>query len=316
MSQNKHSDGDEQNEIEIERAIISGLAYLETEGRDGSYTSYITDSREVEGTIPVPAEIFTSVLVADTLPKRSPFSSLTASCLHYVRNQMPPYPLSFFEDRRFPPPDSDTNSLATSVLLENHLIDSRTANHILDIILSFRDQQGRVQVWLSDEMPCELDDVVGANVLYLGYLLGRGGEMKKTEDWIMERLDSYVYLLEGTRYYPSPDSFLYFLGRLMKFREMKNKLHNKLANHVQQRIGTTEYPLDIAIRSIVATSLGIHNEEEMHKLLCMQGLDGAWPTDALYSEGKQVVLYSTYYGNKSLPTVFSIRALELGFEKK
>jgi len=218
--------------------------------------------------------------------------------------------LSFFEDGRYPPPDADTNSLASSVLLENGLIELQTANRVLNAVLSYRDLKGRVRVWLSDDMPGDLEALVGANALYFGYLLKREQDMVETENWIVEVLNSYHYIPDGTHYYPSPDAFLYFLGRLLAFPKMKERLHDRLANHLRQRIGTTEYSLDLAMRTILASSLGIPNEKEYQKILETQNADGSWPSDALFSEGRKAVLYGLYYGNKSLPTAFSIRALE------
>ncbi len=131
-----------------------------------------------------------------------------------------------------------------------------------------------MQVWLSNERQNRIDPVVSANALYLANLLGRGEEMKQTEQWLLETLHTSSYQ-SGTRYYQSPDSFLYFMGRLAKFQDLSDKINDKLAEQVQQRIGKTEYPLDLAMRITLADSLGVDNDSEKRKLLLLQEQGGS-----------------------------------------
>lgn len=161
-----------------------------------------------------------------------------------------------------------------------------------------------MQVWLSNQRQNRIDPVVSANALYLAHLLGRGEEMNQTEKWLMETLHSGSYQT-GTRYYQSPDSFLYFMGKLAKFPELSDKMKAKLAEQLQQRIGKTEYPLDLAMRTALADSLGINNDSEKQKLLRLQDQGGSWPADALFHYGGQ----QGYFGSKALTTAFSIKGL-------
>ncbi|MFH1900031.1 MAG: hypothetical protein ABIJ83_02040, partial [Patescibacteria group bacterium] len=74
---------------------------------------------------------------------------------------------------------------------------------------------------------------------------------------------------------------------------------------VARRIGSTEYPLDLAMRTILADDLGIDNGAEKQKLLSMQAQDGSWPTDSLYREGTK----PRYFGNKSVPTALALQSI-------
>lgn len=296
-------------EIELhdtEKAIERGWQFLEAEQQTGFFPSYISSDRNTASTKQAPREIFSSIVIAHTLPPNTPHEELRRAILHFIETQTQQLQLTFFEDHNLLPPDTDTNSLGYSVLLENDLTTSEAANKILDSIIEYRDKEGRVQVWLSEEKENRLDHVVGANVAYFARLLGREAEMHPTEQWLMSMLDSGEYL-NGSRYYHSPDSFLYFLGRLAKFPEIGEKLTAKLKQHLQQRIGTTEYPLDLAMRITLADSLGINNEKEKQKLLILQEKDGSWSVDALYREGTKPV----FYRNKSVPTAFALQALSL-----
>jgi hypothetical protein len=60
------------------------------------------------------------------------------------------------------------------------------------------------------------------------------------------------------------------------------------------------------MRTALADSLGLYSDAEKQKLLSVQEQGGSWPADALYREGKK----PKFYGNKTVPTAFSIRALD------
>lgn len=293
-----------ERESSIEKVIERGWRFLENENQNGFFPSYISTNRDQASTQQSPREIFTSIMIADTLMKYRSDSELTKSILQYIERQSRQGLLTFFEDRDLLPPDTDTNSLGYSILFENRSVSSEVANKMFDKILAHVDDNGIIQVWLSKDRSNHLDHVVAINAVYFAYLLDRGEEVKRTEDWLFTILDSAQYL-KGSRYYHSPDAFLYFFGRLIRFPQLKEKLRVQLAQHLQKRIGKTEYPLDLAMRIILSNSLGIRNELEKQKLMRLQRQDGSWPTDALYREGKKPV----FYGNKSVPTAFAIKAL-------
>ncbi|PJC24975.1 hypothetical protein CO057_00015 [Candidatus Uhrbacteria bacterium CG_4_9_14_0_2_um_filter_41_50] len=294
-----------EQEPNVEKAVENGWKFLESESRNGFFPSYITSNRDTASAQQAPREIFSSIVIADTLPKENTHEELRRAALHYIETQAQQGQFTFFEDRGLLPPDTDTNSVGYSVLLENGLTTPEIANRVLDSILEHRDDDGIVQVWLSKERENRLDHVVGANAAYFARLLGREAEMQQTEQWLISMLDSGEYL-NGSRYYHSPDSFLYFLGRLAKFPEIGGKLTAKLGQHLQQRMGKTEYPLDLSMRIALADSLRLQSDTEKQKLLRIQEQGGSWPADALYHLGKKPI----FYGNKSVPTAFSIRALE------
>ena len=294
-----------ETEPNLEKAVEQGRRYLESEHENGYFPSYISASRDFSQSPQIsPRETFSTIVIADIALKDKLDSESARAVLQYTENQRQQGQFTFFEDRTVYPPDTDTNSLGYSVLLESGSPVQEEANRMLDTILAHQDENGLVQVWLSSERPNRIDPIVSANALYLANLLGRGNELQKTEQWLMETLYSGAYQA-GTRYYQSPDSFLYFMGRLAKFPELFDKMKAKLAKQLQQRIDKTEYPLDLAMRTILADSLGIDNDSEKQKLLLLQQQDGSWPADALFHYGSQ----QGYFGSKALTTAFSIKGL-------
>lgn len=96
------------------------------------------------------------------------------------------------------------------------------------------------------------------------------------------------------------------MGRLTKFSEFSKKIKNKLVTHVQKRIEKTTFPLDLAMRSILADTLGIPNESEKQKLRQLQEQNGSWTADPLFHYGGR----DEYFGSKAVTTAFAIKALE------
>ena len=197
----------------------------------------------------------------------------------------------------------DTTSYGLSVLLSRYAIDMSIANSAADDIVKNTDRDGIVKVYLGTEkVDSPLDHVAAANVLYFTNQLGRGEEVKPTEEWLVEVLNSGA-LLKGSRYYHSPDAFLYFLSRSLKYPRLREKFAPKLRKYLDERIGSTEYPLDLAMRISTSNELGIKSPER--KLLLDQQNDGAWPADSIYHYGSK----EGYFGSKVISTAFAVEAL-------
>lgn len=128
-----------------------------------------------------PREIFSTLVVADTVLKNKPDERITQSVLHYLEQQKRKGLFTFFEDGSIYPPDTDTNALGYSLLLETGRATKQETYRVFDSILRYQDENGLIQVWLSQDRSNRTDPVVSANALYLAYLLGRNNEVTKTE---------------------------------------------------------------------------------------------------------------------------------------
>ncbi len=289
---------------DTERAVEQGVKFLESEQQNGYFPSYIGDSRDLSNAEESPREVFSTVVIVEAVKNTKLSGETKEVSLNYLEEQRRSGQFTFFEDRNLYPPDADTDALGHSLLLESGKISREDADTVLDKIVDYKDENGLVQVWLSKERENRLDPVVGVNALYFAHLLERGSELTETEDWVLDTLDSGDYK-DGSRYYQSPDSFLYFMGRLMKFPELAKKIKPKLTKQLRQRIGKTEYPLDLAMRVSLAKLLGMENRKEKELLLQLQQSDGSWPADALFKLGSE----ERYFGSSALVTALSIKAL-------
>ena len=114
--------------------------------------------------------------------------------------------------------------------------------------------------------------------------------------------------LHGTRYYPSPDTLLYFLGRVVgrfKNSRLADRVRKNLQQAVAARIGITAGPIDLAQRVLVCSWLGVRNTHEAMRLASMQAPHGAWPADSLFQYGRTKV----HFGSSDLTTTFALAAL-------
>ena len=153
-----------------------------------------------------------------------------------------------------------------------------------------------------------LDPVVNINVIVLFYLFGRAREVQRSLDWVCSFLERGRHL-EGTRYYPSPDAFLFFASRLLE-RSADEQLHARLVplvtRHLRERVGIMGDPMELAMRVLVCRQFGVANEVDLTRLIEMQCRDGGWEVGWLYRFGSSGIKA----GSRGLTTALAIKAIE------
>jgi hypothetical protein len=185
--------------------------------------------------------------------------------------------------------------------------------------------------WEDDAEPFTLrrgrkqDPVACANALYTVQLADRPladegqAVVVATTRYLADHLTSGRYL-DGTRYYPSPDAFLYAVSRLcarfpgttgLLAGPLRRAFHRREATAPAQ--GLAAIPgrsLDLAFRTLTADHLGLSaGQNEWRTLLAaLQRDDGSWPPCAYYRMGR----FPVYFGSPYLTTVFALAALRSG----
>lgn len=147
-------------------------------------------------------------------------------------------------------------------------------------------------------------------------LADRDGVIAATTRYIEAHLVSGAYA-GGTRYYPSPDAFLYFAAELCdRFADCRERLAGALAAAIQRRDGLPERPghpgdprsaLNTALRLLAARRLGrVHaRPSQVARLVRGQTTSGAWRAGSFFSLGKLPV----FFGSAELTTMFALAAL-------
>jgi hypothetical protein len=289
-------------------AINKGWDFLKTQNKNGFYQCFIGSSRNISESYLSPPET-SNMLIVEALLKYHPDNNLTVDAIDYLYKQSENHELfTYFEDYNLYPPDSDVNAVGYSILYESGRIDKNKSDKIFSVLSSNINTEGIPQVWITDDdRPKNIDHVVVANILYFAYLLGREKEIIQSENWIYNTLQTSEYL-NGSRYYNSPDAFLFAINRIAnKFPMFKKRFKKSLYESINNRIKKAEHPLDIAMTIIVAKSFDINTKSYKNKLINLQNSNGSWPADALFRFGS----VEKYFGSQALSTAYAIRALEL-----
>ncbi|KAH8703758.1 HAD-like domain-containing protein [Talaromyces proteolyticus] len=201
------------------------------------------------------------------------------------------------------PDDLDTTSLGLLTLPPDSVI----AHSILDEMHDYIDKDGNVQTYFDKSRP-RVDAVVALNVLTLFHRYGRGHELPDTMEWIYSVLLNRAYI-NGTRYYPNAECFLYSLTRLLRVSSdptLKERVEAPLRKRVAERVGGAGDAYCLGMRVLACNYLGIDNHPDRQKLADMQQEDGGWEASCMYliPGAKREV------GNRGASTAFAVKALE------
>jgi hypothetical protein len=203
--------------------------------------------------------------------------------------------------------------------------DESTANSVLDKISELVNDDGTVNVRMHpsatsilvrdlqtyfDQTRQRIDPAVCVNVLRLFYTYGRGAALPLTLQWVSDVLEHRAHL-HGTRYYPSPEVFLYFVSQLCRFSKKVSRLQlleKLLADRLKERIQVKADSLSLAMRILACLSVGISQvEQDVRELLAMQCEGGSWEPGSFYRFGSSKVSV----GNRGLTTALAIRAVDM-----
>ncbi|KAG1752977.1 HAD-like domain-containing protein [Suillus lakei] len=200
------------------------------------------------------------------------------------------------------PFDLDTTSLGLTVMGSPENV----AHSVMDDMLDYIDDDGIIQTYFDHRRP-RFDPVVCVNALTLFYSYGRGHQLDRTLHWIHEVLLHRAYL-DGTRYYATPECFLYFLGRLLEISNdvyLAVYLKPLLIERVQERIGAEGDALALSMRLRLCAYLKLRNDVDIRALLPLQCEDGGWEIGWIYKYGSSGI----NIGNRGLTTSLAVKAI-------
>jgi len=271
--------------------------------------------RSLKGGELVHPESFTAMIVADLLvdqrdqPQQA---AMIRDVLNMLERELAEDHLFyFFKEHERLPADADCTAVGLSVLLRGGVSGDRIrkrAHRALDKILNNRSPSGVIETYFdpTGERAGIVDAVVCCNVLFLAHQLNRGSEARATIEHVRRVLIEETYL-DGTRYYHSPDTFLYFLGRVVHCfpTETEEILLEPLKAAVKKRLGISKDTIDVAQRVLLCAWFGIDDEGEGQRLVDAREGDGCWSNDALFRYGRKKV----YFGSRVMATAFAMAAV-------
>lgn len=296
----------EDTSIDLEPAV-NLLASSWRAGRD--HIPCVTGpARDLQNSWDVLPESFTTMVIADLLLGQPEHRTTVAGMIAMLEDELCSNGLfHFFKEHERLPADADCTALGLSVLLRAGALVSDRAHCALDLIAKNVNSEGVIETYFdpTGERAGIVDPVVCANVLYLAYQLGRGDEFQPTLSYLREVLVNRQFR-EGTRYYHSADTFLYFTARFVRrFHQVHGLLLAPLREALRERQGASDHTIDLAQRAIIAQWLRADDAGEGRKLLNQQERDGCWPADSLFHYGRKKI----YFGSRVLATAFALRAV-------
>lgn len=271
------------------------------------FPSHLSDHRDFSRPYRSPPEVFTTGIIAQCLLDAGATSEILESCLHVMRRAFDAEGfVHFFHDRRLLDADLDCTAVAHSLCLRLGAGESRVGQTV-DAMLTNTNEAGILEVYhrASPEHRGRIDHCVLVNVMYLLCQLERFEEAAPSWRCLTEFLKSDTYLF-GTRYYPSPDVFLYFASRLVRdFPRSCSTLLEPLRERLLNRQGADTPCFDRALRVAACANVGLQAGEDLLVVASARRGDGSWAISPFFRYGRT----PRYFGSEALSTVVGAQAL-------
>lgn len=284
------------------------LAFMESQfDAQAGFPSHLSDYRDFSRPYRSPPEVFTTGIIAQCLVDAGATSRILDGCLRLMKQAFNAEGfVHFFQDRRLLDADLDCTAVAHSLCLRLGAGESNVGRTV-DALLSNTNEEGVLEVYYraSPEHRGRVDHCVLANVMYLLCQLDRFEAAAPSWRCLTEFLESDAYLF-GTRYYPSPDVFLYFVSRLVRdFPEPRATLLEPLRKRLLDRQGADTPCFDRALRIAACANVGLAAGEDLLVVASARRDDGSWAISPFFRYGRT----PRYFGSEALSTMVGAQAL-------
>jgi hypothetical protein len=291
----------------VERA----LRYLEAGfSEEDGFASWITDSVGFDERHRAPTEYFSTMIVTQLLLEAGQQPRVLDRVLDLVFASCNARGfVHFFSDHHLLAADIDCTGIGHALLLDAGR-PHPAVDYVVKRLLRNVDPRGVIEVY---EQPApgragRIDPCALVNALHLVHRAGREAAARPSLDAVYEFLVSGAYE-RGTRYYPSGDTFLYFLSRLLRdFERTHERFLAPLHAQLTRRFGAPGTTLERATRVSAADNVGLFDREDLQQLVHDQRSDGSWPPGAFFKYGRA----TRFFGSEAVTTAFALRALVAG----
>jgi hypothetical protein len=290
-------------------SIAQAQEFLTRASNNGRFPLDISDFRDMRNATLAPPEIFSSALYLDCFGREQPDSELTHQVIECLKSRiLPDMTVCFTEDLKRMPPDNETTSLVAGLLWEFRALGTEMAQKMANRVLGNKNEQGRLYMYFEreDKPDRRLDYVSSLNMLTFLGQLGLEEEAAPTISWIDEIIATKGFY-QGSRYYHSPSSFLYFAARLVN---RVPKLGQRWIPQLQEALfrykADPRYSIELSTCITAQIWLKVPcSSTSIEMLKSLQKPSGAWPSDSFYHLGTA----SRYFGSEVMSTMFAAQAL-------
>jgi hypothetical protein len=207
----------------------------------------------------------------------------------------------------------DCTAVGHALLLDSGHVCRNLQRSIDRLVANTRVEDGIIDICADPRAEHEgrVDECALANALYLLFLVGRELEAQPCFEFLANTLVERRRL-RGSRYYSGPETFLYFMSRIVRdFPLTHPDLLEPLRRRLIERFGIDASSLDRAIRVAAADNVGILDVSDLEAVSHAQQPDGSWPAAPFLRYGTT----ERYFGSEALSTAFAVRALVAGGER-
>ncbi len=288
--------------------LDESTAFIERHFESGvGFASQISDYRDFSRPYASPPEVFTMGIVTHCLLDVGVTGTVIDGCLALTQTLFTTDGfVHFFRDRGLLDADLDCTAIAHSLCLRLG-VRAPSLERALPLLLTNTDETGVMEVYYrpSPSHRGRIDQCVLVNTFYLLHQLGVGAQAGPSWECLTNFLLSDEYLL-GTRYYPSPDAFLYFASRLVRdFPGPRDELQDPLRERLAARRGTDTPCFERALRVAACANVGLEAVEDLLVVASARRQDGSWPASSFFRYGKT----PRYFGSDTLSTAVGAQAL-------
>ena len=288
--------------------LEESVVFMESQFQNGlGFPSQISDYRDFSRPYLSPPEVFTTGIVAHCLLDVGVAGGIIDRCLATTHRAFTEDGLvHFFHDRSLLDADLDCTAIAHALCLRLGAR-SPSLDRALSLMLANTNEANVIEVYHQPnaEHRGRVDQCVLANVFYLLHQVGMADRADASWQCLVNFLLSDDYLL-GTRYYPSPDVFLYFASRLVRdFPGPRGVLQEPLRARLTARRGADTPCFERALRVSACANVGLEAAEDLLVVASARRRNGSWASSPFFRYGRN----PRYFGSESISTAVGAQAL-------
>lgn len=208
------------------------------------------------------------------------------------------------------PFDAETTSIAYLSLPQRYLCTVADFHLVLEKMATNLDRDGIMQLYFDPTRPRTYPEACCIILRACHkFEFNSDPRIQKTEDYVVQCLNNDA-CLDGSRFYTTPESFLYFVAQLYvetRSESLRNRL-SAIKAKLGERLNVPTNPMALALRLSACQTVGIDPRlfrKDLETFMLLQEEDGGWPAGHFCRFGKT----GARIGNRGLTTALAVRIL-------
>lgn len=287
----------------------------------GEFPTMVSQKPEMKNPSYIKSPFFTALILHSIrhCNKLEEISNITQKAINFLIQERDDtgYWRFFGKGSNIPPDLDDTCCALSALYLYGTKLDYET---IANSLLRYRNSEGIFNTWILNSCQASkknnyanyVDWVVNVNILFFYSLIKK--PFPEIENYLCRIIRGKIFT-NGSKYYNSPYSFIYFFTRLYADRQIKKfyliiPVIKEYLLDTQNTNGGWGNSLEDAMSTISLIKTGFNGlelEKAINNLICFQENDGGWPISpfSFYKYPNEIF----FYGSRELNTAIALDAL-------